>query len=335
MKPHLIPAVAAAAALLLSPAAAHAQATCTAQGTVLDAEGNAVADVVVSMVYKGNKPQKYKTKTDKRGNFMHVNVYEGPYDITFTKEGAGEVTVKDFFVREVPELQKAPTFRLGGVKKTAALAAEVAAAPGAPGAAPGTPAPAGPDPNAIAAMLQKAGDDLTAGRVDDAIAGYQQALAQAPTLALVHHNLGIAYRNKGDLAAAEASFRRAAEIKPDFGDAHGALSVLLAGQGKREEALAEAQEAVKDSPQNPQYWYNLGVLLRDSGKGAEARDALLKVEELDPANVEVQFQLGTVLLGLGQMPEAAVRFEKYLASAPAEAPNVGPAKGILAALKKK
>ena len=39
---------------------------------------------------------------------------------------------------------------------------------------------------------------------------------------------------KGDLAKAEAEFRKASELKPDFADAHGALSILLAGQGKPE-----------------------------------------------------------------------------------------------------
>jgi Tfp pilus assembly protein PilF len=341
--PVLAAAAAAACALLLAPPPSAAQATCTAQGFVLDGEGNPLPDVVVSMVYKGAKVQKYKTKTNKKGQFLHVNVYEGPYDITFAKEGIGEVTVKDFVVREIPDLTAAPTFRLGSQQKRTTLAPG-AAAPGAALPAPGAssagaidtpPAPAGPDPTAIAADLQRAADAFNAGRLDEAASLYESVLAAAPGLALGHQNLGLVYRKKGDLARAEAEFRKAAELKPDFADAHGALSVLLASQGKRDEAMAEAQEAVKDAPQSAQYLFNLGVLQKDTGRSAEAKETFTRLEAIDASNPEIQFHMASVLLAQGQTADAVARLEKYLATAPADAANVPAAKGILAALQKK
>jgi Tfp pilus assembly protein PilF len=312
---------------------AGAEATCTAEGYVLDGEGNPLPDVKVLLQYKGHNPQRYRTKTDKKGKFIHVNVYEGVYDITFTKEGVGDVQVKDFRIREIPPLEKAPVFRLGSQKKV------VAPPPGADATAPADPAapvaPAGPDPAVMAADLQKAAEAFSAGRYDEAAATYEAVLAQAPGLALGHHNLGLVYRKKGDLAKAEAEFRKASELKPDFADAHGALSVLLAGQGKPEAALVEAQQAVAAAPENTQYLFNLGVLQKDTGKGAEAKETFTKLEALDPTNAEVQFHLGTALLGLGQVPEAVAHLEKYLATAPADAPNVAAAKGIVAAMAKK
>lgn len=317
----------ALALLLGSGPRAGAEATCTAEGYVLDAEGNPLPDVKVLLQYKGHDPRKYRTKTDKKGKFVHVNVYEGVYDITFTQEGVGDVQVKDFRIREIPSLEKAPVFRLGSQKKV------VAPPPGADPAAPA--APAGPDPAVMAADLQKAAEAFGAGRLDEAAATYEAVLAQAPGLALGHHNLGLVYRKKGDLAKAEAEFRKASELKPDFADAHGALSVLLAGQGKPEAALVEAQLAVAAAPENAQYLFNLGVLQKDTGKGAEAKETFTKLEALDPANAEVQFHLGTALLGLGQVPEAVAHLEKYLTLAPADAPNVAAAKGIIAAMAKK
>jgi len=325
-----------ALALLLGGAPwARAQAMCTAEGFVFDAEGNPVPDVKVLLEYKGHNPQRYRTKTDKKGKFVHVNVYEGLYDITFTKEGegAGEVQVKDFRIREVPQLEKAPVFRLGGAKKAVALAPGAAPAAAADPSAPA--APAGPDPAVMAADLQKAAEAFSAGRFDEAATIYEAVLAQAPGLALGHHNLGLVYKKKGDLAEAEAEFRKASELKPDFADAHGALSILLAGQGKPEAALVEAQQAVADAPQNTQYLFNLGVLQKDTGKGAEAKETFTKLEALDPSNAEVQFHLGTVLLGLGQVPDAVAHLEKYVTMAPPDAPNVAAAKGIIAAMAKK
>jgi Tfp pilus assembly protein PilF len=322
-----------ALALVLGGASlGRAQAVCTAEGYVLDAEGNPVPDVKVLLDYKGHDPRKYRTKTDKKGKFVHVNVYEGPYDITFTKEGVGEVQVKDFRIREIQPLEKAPTFRLGSARKP-----PEAPAPGADpaGAAAGPAAPAGPDPAVMAADLQKAAEAFNAGRLDEAASVYEKVLAEAPGLALAHHNLGLIYKRKGDLPRAEAEFRKAAELKPDFADAHGALSVLLAGQGRTEAALAEAQAAVAAAPQNAQYLFNLGILQKDTGKAAEALETFTKLEALDAANVEVQYHIGTLLLGQGKVEEAVARLEKYVAAAPADAPNAAAAKGIIAAMQKK
>ncbi len=336
-------------AALLLPSPAAAQATCTAEGFVFDGEGHPVPDVQVLLQYKGHNPQKYRTKTDRKGKFVHVNVYEGVYDLTFATDGGGEVTVKDFRIREIPSLEKAPVFRLGGTKRTLAPAPEAQTPAGsAADAAAGPPAvaPPGPPPDAasgpapvdvavLAAELEKADAALAAGQFDEAISKYELVLASVPMSAPTHHNLALAYKRKGDLARAESEYRRAVELKPDLAASHAALSVMLASAGKLDEAIAQAKEAAQAAPNDAQYGYNLGVLLKDGGRGAEAKEALLKAEALDPTNPEIQFHLGTVELGLGQVPAAIARLEKYLAAAPAGAPNVGTAKGIIAAMSKK
>jgi Flp pilus assembly protein TadD len=342
----LASALAFGLATCLLPAPAAAQASCTAEGFVLDADGNPVPEVQVLLQYKGHNPQRYRTQTDGKGKFVHVNVYEGLYDLTFSKPGVGEVTVKDFRIREIPSLEKAPTFRLGGVKPAAGTPEAVPAGASAVDAAAGPPAgasaspgvPTGPAPvdaAILAAELQKADAALSAGRTDEAIATYERVLASVPDSAPVHHNLALAYKRKGELGRAEREFRKAAELKPDFAAPRGALSVLLASAGKLDEAVAQAKQAAQAAPDDAQYAYNLAVLLKDTGRSAEAKEALLKAEALDPANAEIQFHLGTVELALGQVEAAIGRLEKYVASAPATAPNVATAKGIIAAMSKK
>jgi len=315
----------ALAALLAVPAVVAAQATCNAEGYVFDKEGNALAGVKVDLVYKGHMPQKYHTKTDKTGRFVHVNVWEGPYDLVFSAEGIGEVTVSDFPIRQVYAPDKPPTFRIG-----------LSAAP--PKEEAEGKAPEGPSredaAGALAADLDRGNAALGEGRLDDAIAAYEAVADQAPDLPQVHHNLGLAYRKKGDAEKAKASFRQAADLDPAFAEPHGALSVMLAGEGNRGEAVAEAEKAVELAPDNTQYLYNLAVLYKDTGRPAEAEASFLKLEEMEPDNVEIQFHLGTTLLGLGRMPEAIARLEAYVAKAPADAANVASAKQMIAALKK-
>ena len=337
MRNRVLASLAAIGLFALQAPPALAQASCTAEGFVFDGQGNPIADVDVLLQYKGHNPQKYRTKTDRKGKFVHVNVYEGTYDLTFSKPGAGEVTVKDFRIREISSLEKAPTFRLGGGKPASETAETAPAGSPTPtsGSEPVAGTPVAADPVALSAELQKADAALSAGRTDDAIAAYELVLASAPNSAPVHHNLGLAYKRKGDLGRAEAEFRKAVELEPGLAASHGALSVLLAAAGKIDQAVAQAREAASQAPEDAQYAYNLGILLKDAGQAKDAGEALLRAEALDPANAEIQFHLGTVELGLGHVDAAGARLEKYVAAAPATAPNVATAKGIIAAVTKK
>ena len=328
MKGKVIAGGLAAALLLVPPQAGHAQGTTTALGYVLDEAGSPVADVQVLLQYKGHQPQRYRTKTDKNGRFVHVNVWSGPYDITLKKEGLGEVTLKDYPVRDVGDTEKPPTFRIGAKK------AEAPAPPAAPAAGPAATAAAA-TAGALAGEMKRGGEAFGAGRLDEAAAIFEGVAAQAPDLPQVHHNLGLVYRKKGDAVRAETEFRRAVELNPGLADSHAALSVLLAAGGQPEAALAEAQQAAAQAPQNALYRFNLAVLYKDSGKSAEAKAAFLEAEALEPANAEIQYHLAAALLGLGDVPGAVGRLEKYLSVAPADAPNRASAQGLLTALKKK
>jgi len=317
------------AATLGASTLARAQATCTAEGFVYDQQGNPLAGVKVLLDYKGHIPQKYRTKTDKSGRFVHVNVWEGPYDVTFSADGLGAVTVSDFPIRQIDAPDKPPTFRIGAPK---AAAAPEEGASGEAGA------PEGPSPaetaGALAAELDRGNAALAAGDVDEAVAAYEAVAAQAPELPQVHHNLGLAYKRQGELEKAKGAFSKAAELDPAFAEPHGALSVMLATAGEREEALAEAEKAVELAPDNTQYLYNLAVLYKDSSRPAEAEKAFLRLEEMEPGNAEIQFHLGTTLLALGRVPDAVARLERYVETAPTDAPNVASAKGMIDALRK-
>ena len=316
------------AAALLLPAAAAAQARAKAEGYVLTQEGEPIPDVEIVLVYKGHQPQKYKTKTDKNGYYVHVNVWDGIYDLVFTRPGDEQsVTINDFRVTDIVAPEKPPVFRIGSRPSNEP-----------PPPAEGQAEPQGPTPEEraadLASQLERGNAALADGDVDGAIAAYQEVLAVAPDLPEVHHNLGLAYKRKEMWDEAGAEFRKAGELDPDFAEPHGALAVMLANAGHRDEAIVELEQAVELDPENVEYLYNLAILYRDSGKPREAEEAFVALEELDPDNPEIQYHLATTLLGLGKMDEAIARLEKYVEIAPDDAPNKASAQGMLDALKK-
>jgi Flp pilus assembly protein TadD len=314
---------------LLPAPAVRAQSLVTAVGRVIDGQGNPIPDVQVLLDYKGPVVQKYRTKTDKTGKFIHLRVYEGLYRITLTKDGVGTASF-DFVVQEIPSTQLPPDLK---------FVVKVAAPPPPPGSGL---APAGAAAGAPVVDLGKLTADLNAaaalageGRIEEAVAAYEAIAAAAPQIPLVHYKLAAAYKKKGDTAKAEASLRKSIELDPGFVDGYVSLATLLAESGKRDQAIEVVKQGAATNEKSGRLPYALGVLEVGAGNNATAREAFLKAESLDPQDVGVQFQLATVALNMNDRAEAVARLEKYLAAAPPTAPDVAVAKSLLAALQKK
>jgi Flp pilus assembly protein TadD len=331
MKRGLVIAVAPVlAGCLLWPApAAEAQSLVTAVGTVVDGQGNPIPDVQVLLDYKGHVVQKYRTKTDKNGKFIHLNVYQGLYRVTLTKEGLGTLSL-DFNVQDIPSTQKPPEIRF--MVKTAPAPPPLGSGLAPAGAAAGAPAV---DLAKLTADLNAAGTLLDQGSVDEAVAAYEALATSAPQIPIIHQRLGAAYKKRGDAAKAEASYRRSIELEPGFVDGRVGLATLLAEGGKRDEAIEVVKQGAAANEKSGRLQYALGVLQLGQGQNAAAREAFLRAEALDPQNFDTQYHLGTIAMNLNDRAEAVARYRKYLAAAPPDAPNVAVAKALIAALEKK
>jgi cytochrome c-type biogenesis protein CcmH/NrfG len=309
--------------VLLLPALASAQDVTTAVGIVLGPDGSPLAEASVVLHYKGHLDKTYPTKTDKSGRFLYVKVFTGPHDITISKEGLGEIVVKDFTFHDLAQFEKPPTFKFA--QRKVAEPAAGGAAPGAPGPAPGGGA------GELAALNQK----LAAGQVDEALAGYEALAAKDPGSSAVHRMLGNAAKKKGDAARAETELRKAVELDPNDALAHRDLGVFLYESGRGAEAIEQGRAALEDRPGDAMLLTNLGLMYQSAGRAQDAWDTLLKAEAADPSNAELQYHLGIVAVSLNKPAECVARLQKYLAASPADEQKVATAKGLVAALSPK
>ena len=87
---------------------------------------------------------------------------------------------------------------------------------------------------------------LSLGRLDEAAAFYNAALALDPLGAVSHAGLGTISYRMGRLPEAEARLRSAIEVSPTFLWAHWTLGTVLLTAGKLDEALAQMQQATSD-----------------------------------------------------------------------------------------
>ncbi|HEV7499129.1 MAG TPA: sulfatase-like hydrolase/transferase, partial [Vicinamibacteria bacterium] len=109
------------------------------------------------------------------------------------------------------------------------------------------------------------------GRIPDAVATFERALAIDPSNAVAKANLGTVYLGIRDYARARSILEEALVLDPDVSRAHNALGVIAAETGRPEEAITHWKRAVELNPKEWDTVYNLGLLLRKQNHEAEAR----------------------------------------------------------------
>lgn len=97
-------------------------------------------------------------------------------------------------------------------------------------------------------LLARATAAATAGRLDDARAAYEQAIAASPESAFLYRDLAAVERRAGRTEAAVERLRRAVELDPDDARATVALAEILDGQGDVVGALALYEKAAAIDP---------------------------------------------------------------------------------------
>ena len=157
---------------------------------------------------------------------------------------------------------------------------------------------------------------LRIGRVDDAIEQYQKALVLQPDDAGTHDHLGNALLKQGQVNEAIAHFRTALALRPDDAEAHDFLGNALLKSGQVDEAIIQCHQALGLQPDKAEFHNNFGNALLEKKKVAEAIQQYQQAIALQPASAEFHHNLGIVLLRQGQVDEALLQFQKAVSIQP-------------------
>jgi tetratricopeptide (TPR) repeat protein len=154
------------------------------------------------------------------------------------------------------------------------------------------------------------------GKIEEAIAHYEQALRLKPDYAEAHYNLGIALWQTGRVPEAIVQYEQALRVKPDLVEAQYNLGMTLAQTGKIEEAIPHFEQALRIKPDDAEAHYNLGVALAQTGKIEEAIAHYEQALHIKPDYAEAHNNLGIVLLQEGKVSDAIRHYEQALRSKP-------------------
>lgn len=151
----------------------------------------------------------------------------------------------------------------------------------------------------------------------DGVTLFRATLAENPTSAFVHNNLGLALLEAGRADEAGQHFERALQLRPDFPEVHYNLAGTLLRAGHVEDAIGHFQQAVQLRPLYPEYHHDLGVALLQVGQLDPAIAEFERALQLNPDYVAAHYGLGNALAQLGRRQEAIEQFQQAVRLRPA------------------
>lgn len=120
------------------------------------------------------------------------------------------------------------------------------------------------------------------GKIAEAEAHYQAALAINPDEETVHYDYGNLLARAGRLADAEAQYRQALLLAPEKAETHNNLGFVLNRQRRMDEAIAEYERAIFYKPDYADAYFNLGSALSVEHKMDAAIAAYQRALRLKP-----------------------------------------------------
>ncbi len=138
----------------------------------------------------------------------------------------------------------------------------------------------------------------------DSFALFERALAVTENNHVAHINLGIAWRQKGDLERAAAEYTQAIEIKDSSAVAHNNLGLIRQAQNRIPDAILHFRAALDLNAEFAEAHNNLGSALAQQGKLEDALLHFAAAARGRPGDASVIFNWGTALARAGRLDDA-------------------------------
>ncbi len=157
-----------------------------------------------------------------------------------------------------------------------------------------------------------------AGKVDDAISEYNEALHLDPNNAMAYQLLGIASGWKGNVQEAQDYFLKANALDPNKADTHMNLGSTYAVQHNWDKALEHFRQAADLAPREPLYHYQLGTLYEALGRDVLAEESFKKAIHYFSNYEDAMLSLGALYEKLNRPQEALKYYKRAVKTKPGD-----------------
>jgi predicted Zn-dependent protease len=155
-------------------------------------------------------------------------------------------------------------------------------------------------PEALGKQFQAGVDAEKAGHLDEAERAFLNVLRQGGDVAIVHHNLGTVYQQRGEQARAIGEFRQAIRLETQFAPSHILLGASLLALHKFPEAVRELERAAELAPREPSAHLELAKAYELTGNPMGVVNQSQVLCALAPGDPEYAYQLGQAYLKLSR-----------------------------------
>lgn len=172
------------------------------------------------------------------------------------------------------------------------------------------------------------------GRLEEAVAHYDQAVALAPDFIEALNNRGAALLKLQRLELALASFDEAIRLQPHYADPHINRAIALGKLQRSEQALAAFDRGIRLDPNRPEAYNNRGNLFLRQHRLRDALRDYDKALQLQPAFADAFLNRGNALKLLQRPEDAVASYDRAIALAPALVQAHGNRGTVLRTLKR-
>ena len=274
-------------------------------GKVVDEAGQPVAGVAVKATLPRAGNRGPESKSNARGEWAVGGIAGGEWNLDFSKEGYQTHSISV----TVMEASRIPPMSI--VLKKAAV-----------------------DPNVeINEKLKQAATLMNGKQFAAARAIYEELASKYPEVKPIRPLIARSYYGEGNKAAAIEHLRKALAEDAENVEVKILLASTLMEQGEADEARKILASIDDSKVTDPAVFLNAGIALLNDKKTEEATPWFDRAIARFPSEALAYYYRGISHLSLGKNAEAKTDLEKFVAIAPADAPELATAKKILETLK--
>jgi predicted CXXCH cytochrome family protein len=158
--------------------------------------------------------------------------------------------------------------------------------------------------------IQLGGIRLRQGRIPEAVADFEKAMALDPESPDAYNTAGAVLFETGAVARAETALRRAIQLQPNSAPAHGNLANLLSATNRFDEARTHFEAALRYKENYNGARYNYALALTKVNRLNEAQSQVEAILATDPASAGAHELLGNIFGAKGQAAQAIQQFRE-------------------------
>lgn len=170
-----------------------------------------------------------------------------------------------------------------------------------------------------AQWVNEGNEHIRAGRYDEGISFYNEAIRLDPDFALAYNNKGLVLVDFQRYTEALQAFDEAIRSEPESPDAYFNKGNVLDDLGRYAEALSAFEQAVRLDPTDARAYFNKGNMLKNLQRYEQALVAYNQAIRLDPSLAKAYISKGFVLDELRRHTEALACFEQAIRLDPTDA----------------